>query len=347
MSTMLAAVLHDFNDLRLEQLPIPEPKDFGDVLVRVKSCGICATDYKAIVGRRRNVGFPFDQGHEASGLVAAVGPGVCHVRAGDEVIVQPLGHCGHCPACRLGNTHHCQNAFVLGGDGPDDVRDGAFAEYVLTKESTLYAKPPAISWGRCRGDRALGGGLERGHRAQPHATRRGRGGHWRRQHRAVVHDGCQGGRRGAAGGGRYEPKRPGPGQAPGATATVNPQTGEAKQQIDALLPRGPDLVVEAAGSIEAVRLMVALRRRGTRGTSLESPPTRRFELDGGLTHFLEGRQDASFGTTTVAMANAIRLMETGLVNPEPIISHRFPLAEIHAVLAVMASPDHNKIILHP
>ena len=78
--------------------------------------------------------------------MAAAGPGVRHVRPGDEVIVQPLGHCGHCLACRSGNTHHCQNAFVLGGDGPDDVRDGAFAEYLLTKESTLFAKPPAISW---------------------------------------------------------------------------------------------------------------------------------------------------------------------------------------------------------
>ena len=93
--------------------------------------------------------------------------------------------------------------------------------------------------------------------------------------------------------------------------------------------------------------MVALRRRGTRWNVFGITTHETFELDGGLTHFLEGRQDASFGTTTVAMANAIRLMETGLVNPEPIISHRFPLAEIHAALAVMASPDHNKIILHP
>ena len=239
MSTMLAAVLHDFNDLRLEQLPIPEPKDFGDVLVRVKSCGICATDYKAIVGRRRNVGFPSIQGHEASGLVAAVGPGVCHVRAGDEVIVQPLGHCGHCPACRLGNTHHCRKRLCARRRRPGQRAGRGFRRICAHQGEHALRQAAGHLLGRRRGDRALGGGLERGHRRQPHATRRGRGGHWRRQHRAVVHDGCQGGRRGAAGGGRYEPKRPGQAKRLGATATVNPQTGEAKQQIDALLPAAP------------------------------------------------------------------------------------------------------------
>ena len=144
MTTMLAAVLRGFNDLRLELVPVPEPRNHGEVVVRIRSCGICATDYKAITGRRTNVEFPSIQGHEASGVVAAVGPGVTHVKPGDEVIVQPLGNCGFCTACRLGNTHHCENAFVLGGDGPDDVWNGAFAEYMLTREGTLYPKPKGV-----------------------------------------------------------------------------------------------------------------------------------------------------------------------------------------------------------
>ena len=86
MSTMLAAVLHDFNDLKLEEVPMPQAKGFGDVVVRVKSCGICATDYKAIKGIRRNVKFPCIVGHEPSGVVAEVGPGVTHFEVGDEVI---------------------------------------------------------------------------------------------------------------------------------------------------------------------------------------------------------------------------------------------------------------------
>ena len=57
--------------------------------------------------------------------------------------------------------------------------------------------------------------------------------------------------------------------------------------------------------------------------------------------------DASFGTTPLAMARAIRLMESGLVDVEQVISHRFPLAEIHQALAVMESPERNKVIIQP
>jgi len=64
---MLAAVLRGFNQLDLEDLPRPEPGP-GEVLVRIKSCGFCATDYKAIKGIRRNVTFPLIPGHEPAEL---------------------------------------------------------------------------------------------------------------------------------------------------------------------------------------------------------------------------------------------------------------------------------------
>jgi L-iditol 2-dehydrogenase len=109
----------------------------------------------------------------------------------------------------------------------------------------------------------------------------------------------------------------------------------------------PDLIVEAAGPIQAVRLMVDLRRRGTKWNLFGITTHEKFELDGGLTHFLEGRMDASFGTTPLAMSKALRLMETGLVNPEKIISHRFPLKEIHKAVEVMGGAERNKVIIQP
>ena len=93
--------------------------------------------------------------------------------------------------------------------------------------------------------------------------------------------------------------------------------------------------------------MVDLRRRGTRWNVFGITTHETFELDGGLTHFLEGRMDASFGTTPLAMPKAIRLMETGLVDPEQIISHRFPLAKIHEALEVMGEPERNKVMINP
>ena len=92
---MLAAVLEDFDRLELKEVPDPEPGP-GEVVVAVRSCGICATDYKAIRGIRRNVTFPFIAGHEVAGVVAAVGPHVTRFREGDEVAVQPSGFCGLC-----------------------------------------------------------------------------------------------------------------------------------------------------------------------------------------------------------------------------------------------------------
>jgi threonine dehydrogenase-like Zn-dependent dehydrogenase len=133
----------------------------------------------------------------------------------------------------------------------------------------------------------------------------------------------------------------------GATHVVNPAMGDPKERVYEILPQGPDLVVEAAGPIEAVRLMADLRRRGTRWNVFGITTHEKFELDGGLTHFLEGRMDASFGTTPLAMLRAIKLMETGLVPVERIISHKFPLTQIHKAMEVMDSSSRNKVVINP
>ena len=347
MAEMLAAVLHDFDDLRLEEVPIPEAGNPGEVVVRIKSCGVCATDYKAIKGIRRNITFPCIVGHEPSGIVSEIGPGVTHVKVGDEVIVQPLGHCGFCTACRLGQTHYCENAFVLGGDGPDDVWNGAFAEYMLTRESTLYPKPASISFDAAAVTEPLAGAWKGviAHSEMKVAD-----------DVVVIGVGSIGllcmmvakvagaARLIAVDTSDYALKNA---LDLGATHAVNPAKEDAKRRVYEIIPGGPDLIVEAAGPIEAVKLMVDLRRRGTRWNVFGITTHEMFELDGGLTHFLEGRQDASFGTTTVAMAKAIRLMETGLVDTERIISHRFRLDQIHEAMDVMASPERNKIIVNP
>ena len=57
--------------------------------------------------------------------------------------------------------------------------------------------------------------------------------------------------------------------------------------------------------------------------------------------------DASFGTTSLAMQQAIRLTERNVVNPEQIISHRLPLARIDEAVAIMGTPDRNKVMIHP
>jgi len=347
MSNMLAAVLHDFNDLRLEDVPRPCAIELGTVVVRVKSCGICATDYKAIKGIRRNVKFPFIAGHEVSGVVAEVGPAVTHFKVGDEVICQPSGYCGFCEHCRTGRTHYCEQAFVTGGDGPPNVWPGAFAQYMLTKEICLFSKPKALSFDAAALTEPLSGAWKGV--VQYSQTQLG-------DDVVVIGVGgigmlCLMVAR-AAGAARLiaiDTSAYAREQATklGATHTIDPSGGKAKEHLYDIIPGGPDVIIEAAGPIEAVNLMVELRRRGTRWNVFGITTHEKFELDGGLTHFMEGRMDASFGTTPLAMSKAIRLMETGLVDVEKIISHRFPLSQIQKALDVMASPNRNKVMINP
>jgi L-iditol 2-dehydrogenase len=347
MAKMLAAVLHDFDKLRLDEVPVPLAQSYGDVVVRIKSCGFCATDYKAIKGIRRNITFPFIAGHEPSGVVHEVGPGVTHFKAGDAVIIQPSGFCGFCEHCRVGNSHYCEHAFTTGGDGPTDVRPGAFAEYMLTKESTLFRKPENLSFDAAAITEPLSGAWK----GVIHYSQMQVG-----DDVVIIGVGsigllCMMVAK-AAGAGRLiaidtSEYALGHAMALGATHVVNPAKGDAKAGVYKIIPGGPDLVVEAAGPIQAVKLMVDLRRRGTRWNVFGITTHEKFELDGGLTHFLEGRMDASFGTTSLAMTKAIRLMETGLVDAEKIISHKFPLARIAEAIEVMGSPERNKIVINP
>ena len=343
---MLAAVLKAYDRLELEEVPVPEPGP-GEVVVRIVSCGFCATDFKAIKGIRRNVSFPLIPGHEPSGVVARVGQGVTHFGEGDAVICSPSGYCGFCKHCRMGDTHYCEHAFTTGGDGPEDVWPGAFAQFMLTRETTLFHKPPSVSFdAACLAEPLSGawkGVIQYSQLALGEDV-------------VVIGVGSIGllclmvakaagaARLVAIDTSRYARERA---LALGATAAIDPQHEDSVARVYELIPEGPDLIVEAAGPIEAVRLMVDLRRRGTRWNVFGITTHETFELDGGLTHFLEGRMDASFGTTPLAMSKAIRLMEAGLVDPEQVITYRFPLGEIHQALEVMASPDRNKVIVNP
>ena len=346
-TTMRAVVLRDFNRLAVEDVPRPVPAEPGMVLVRIKACGVCATDVKAIKGIRRNVAFPFIPGHEPSGVVEEIGPGVSHFAPGDEVIVQPSGYCGFCPDCRVGNTHYCADAFTTGGDGPDEVWPGAFAELMLTDEKCLFRKPPAVPFDAAAITEPLSGAWKG--MIQYSDCRVG-------DDVAIIGTGgigllCLMVAR-AAGAGHLIAIDPSPHARRlaldlGATHAIDPTDGDAKAQVYGILPAGPDIVFEAAGPIEAVRLMIDLLRRGTRWNVFGITTHERFELDGGLTHFLEARMDASFGTTPNAMQHAIRLLERGCVDPGRLITHRFGLEDIHEAIEMVGSPESTKVMVNP
>lgn len=343
---MLAAILKDFNRLVLEEAPMPVPRH-DETVVRIKSCGFCATDYKAIKGIRRNVKFPLIPGHEPSGIVSAVGSNVKEFKEGDAVICQPIGYCGMCDNCRSGRHHYCDKAFTTGGDGPDDVWPGAFAEYMKTRATCLFHKPSSISFDAAALTEPLAGAWKgvvnySGLSVGEDVVIIGVGGIGLLC--MMVAKAAGAARLIAVDVSEYALANA---RRLGATHTINPRKEDARKRVYEIIPAGPDLVVEAAGTIQAVELTVALRRRGTRWNVFGITTHETFEMDGGLTHFLEGRMDASFGTTPESMLKSIRLMESGLVDTEKIISHRFPLSRIHEAVEVMSGPDRNKVVINP
>jgi S-(hydroxymethyl)mycothiol dehydrogenase len=89
----------------IETIVVPDPGP-GEALVAVQACGVCHTDLHYREGGI-NDDFPFLLGHEAAGIVEAVGDGVTDVAAGDFVVLNWRAVCGECRACRKGRPHLC------------------------------------------------------------------------------------------------------------------------------------------------------------------------------------------------------------------------------------------------
>lgn len=126
--------------LRYEDIPDPAPGP-GQALVRVKACALNHLDL-IVIGRGPAAGLPWPHitGADASGLVAALGPGVTGVEVGAAVVLNPALSCGSCRYCRAGEQSLCQSFGILGRDAR-----GALAEYVVVPAGNLYPVPSGLS----------------------------------------------------------------------------------------------------------------------------------------------------------------------------------------------------------
>jgi L-iditol 2-dehydrogenase len=126
-STMLAAVYHGRNDVRLETVAVPSIGP-GELLVRVHTCGICGTDLKKIATGSHSA--PRIFGHETSGTVAAAGNGVSNFKPGDRVIFFHHIPCAECFYCRHKTFAQCEIYKKVGVTAGFEPSGGGFAEYV-------------------------------------------------------------------------------------------------------------------------------------------------------------------------------------------------------------------------
>jgi L-iditol 2-dehydrogenase len=140
---MRALVLTAPNDLRLEEVPMPEVKP-GEVLLRVRACGICGSDVHGLDGSTRRRIPPIIMGHEASADVAASADPEWSV--GTAVTFDSTAFCGECWHCRRGEVNLCDRRQVVGVSCADYRRHGAFAEYVSVPSRTLHRLPAGMDY---------------------------------------------------------------------------------------------------------------------------------------------------------------------------------------------------------
>lgn len=126
--------------LDIVELDKPVIENKNEVIVKVKSVGICGSDVHIYHGSNPFTVYPRVIGHEVSGIVEAVGQDVTSLQKGDLVALEPITYCGECYACRNGQPNVCDSLEVFGVH-----RDGGMAEYLKAEEKNWHKVPGNVS----------------------------------------------------------------------------------------------------------------------------------------------------------------------------------------------------------
>jgi L-iditol 2-dehydrogenase len=321
---MKALVLSAYKQLDLQDVPVPQPAE-DELLIRIRACGICGSDvhgYDGSTGRRIP---PIVMGHEAAGIVEAVGSKVTGFAAGDRVTFDSTVYCGHCFYCDRGQVNLCDHREVIGVSTPLFRRMGAFAEYVTVPSRIAYALPESMPFAHAAlieaasvavhgasltpiepGDTAVvvGAGMI-GLLTMQAARQAGAA-------TVVVVD--------------VDDTRLELARKLGASETLNSKTTDAVTEIQKRTQgRGADVAIECVGITDAISLAVESVRKGGAVTlvgnvapkielALQSVVSRQIRLQGSC---------ASSGE----YPECIQLMAGGKIQVEPLVSARAPLEE--------------------
>jgi threonine dehydrogenase-like Zn-dependent dehydrogenase len=332
--------------VEFREVPQPRPGE-DELLVRVRACGICGSDvhgYTGSTGRRIP---PIIMGHEASGLVEAVGGKVQGFAPGDRVTFNSTVYCNHCPSCRQGRVNLCQRRKILGVSTPAFRADGAMAEYVVVPWWITHRLPDAVSFEEAaliepasvslhavritpldvNDVVAVVGAGQIGLFAVQAARVRGAG-------RVIALD--------------VREERLALARRLGADVTINSGSGDVAEEMRKAIGRPhADAVLEAVGIEATVRLAMDLTKPGGNLT-----------LIGNVTPFVQvNLQEIVMRELTIRGSCAIAgeypacldLMAAGRIQAKPLISRIVPLADGQAAFDALhhGEPELMKIVLKP
>ncbi len=312
---------------------MPEPGP-GEALVRVTMAGLCGTDYRIWTGDRP-VAYPRVLGHEFVGRVEAIGAGVTRVRPGDRVAVEPNYSCGVCPLCREGNRNLCLARVAVGIDV-----DGCFAEVTRVPERCCWPAPAGVADEDLMVTEPLAVVVRAVARGAVAAG----------QSAAVVGGGTLGllalqvlrGRGARTLIVSRTSRRFALARELGAEATHVASDGPLEHAARVFSGReGVDVVIETAGTAEAVGHALALVRPGGRVvlTGLPHEPTP-------VAFFSVVRREVTILGSMIyqdEFPEAMGLVAAGTVRTRPLVTHRFALDAIGEAFAAHQRPEAIKV----
>lgn len=352
---MRAVVFPGINEFVLADIPDPKARN-GQVVVQVKSTTICATDYKIFRGRVPYVSYPHIPGHEWGGEVVDLGHGVERLKIGDLIGVEAHVGCNRCARCMEGLYNLCEN-YGKPESGHAHIGftvPGGLAEYCAIPARAAHILPEGLSEDHAAFTDTLGIIL------------------WAFERAGSVHGGeCVA----IVGPGALGLLAVQLANALGAGKIITIGVGADKSRlelakrlgtdeiiivkdgVDPILQvkehtsgHGADLVIEFAGTPDAGRLALEIARRGGRVVlgGATSPGTR---LDVDLSTIVRGHLDV-FGSVANPLGISTRaniLMQKGLVDIDPLISHHLPLSEFSQAWSIFLNreADAIRVMMHP
>jgi L-iditol 2-dehydrogenase len=339
---MKAAVWHGGKDVRIEELPDPKV-NIDEVLVRVRSAGICGSDAHAFEGKSKRRVPPLILGHEFAGVVADVGTGVLDFQNGDRVVVEPIISCGACEPCSNGRTNICLEIRLIGLHIP-----GAFAEYIAVPASKCYKLPDSVSFDEATLVEPLSVAT---HAVNMTPTRVG-------DNLLVIGSGVVGllvlqVARHRVGGNVFVSdlidhkldlaKRL------GANEVIHSAREDVTKRVGELTKgKGVDAVIEAVGVQDTLQQALTVVKRGG-DVTITGLLEQMIQVDimKLVTNEITIRGDYCY--TSAEFKASLDLVATGTVQLKPLITHSFPLTDIAKAVDVLTEgkEEHIKVLLRP
>lgn len=331
---MFAAVMHAPKDVRIDQWDKPEP-GAGQVAVRVRAGGICGSDLSYYFKGKSGdfaVKEPFVLGHEVAGEISALGAGVTSLKVGQRVAVNPGVNCGQCRFCVKGMPNHCLSMRFMGSASTFPHTQGMFRQYLLANATQCFPVPDTFDFATASMAEPLSVAL---HAVRQAGTMLGasvllvgcgpigclllsvakRAG----AHRVVAIDLAEKALKMASEVGADE------------TALANDTA-----RIDTWAQqRGTfDVVIEASGSSAGLDTALRAARAGGVVVQVGNLPAGQSPVAANLIMAKELRYQGSFRFTNEEYAVAVEELATGKIDPRPLMTHRFEMADVNQAFEV-------------